>query len=511
MPIYPDPKTAPKDNRTWMVKVSVQNRQVVRRFRGLTARQIELEEAKLLVDLEKNGIKDTTTAPTFSSFCVETYAPWAEANLGRTTWENRTYIIATLVAHFGPTRLDKLTKHQVENFRTARRGAGIANSTINDEVKVLKAVLNHARYLDVPAVVPEVKRLKEIAVRGHAEPWSESQVEALFAGCQKEHPEFLPVLVFLLNTGCRKTEAIRLRWKSIDWTNSTIWIEPSEEWRPKDNEARAVPMSKVLRSWLKRLEARNEEREEPSEYVFVGSRKQGPWKRWPQRLFDESRDAAGLTGGPHKCRHTFASHYLAKGGSLFKLARILGQENEAVTEIYSHMLPGAMAEAAELIHFSPSVGPATAGVLAGETAVATVETCISDCISAPGEASAGESEKPQNPKDSEAFRLERVKRFELSTSTLARLDNTSNGPFKSTSGGFGRLEWLDPAGSSVSILYQRVTLRHPLNRHEVTPHEGGSVRRVAGRMTHRPCLGRFAHRPAPLPIRVAAPKKGGAR
>jgi integrase len=47
---------------------------------------------------------------------------------------------------------------------------------------------------------------------------------------------------------------------------------------------------------------------------------------------------------PHDLRHTFASRYLANGGDIFKLSRILGHSSVAVTEkTYAHLKPDAHA------------------------------------------------------------------------------------------------------------------------------------------------------------------------
>jgi len=57
--------------------------------------------------------------------------------------------------------------------------------------------------------------------------------------------------------------------------------------------------------------------------------------------FDRARKAAGLRGGPHTVRHTFASHFLAGQPDIGLLAQVLGHSEESVTRLYQHMLPSA--------------------------------------------------------------------------------------------------------------------------------------------------------------------------
>jgi integrase len=45
----------------------------------------------------------------------------------------------------------------------------------------------------------------------------------------------------------------------------------------------------------------------------------------------------------HDLRHTFASHWVAKGGDLFKLQKILGHQSVQMTMRYAHLAPEAFA------------------------------------------------------------------------------------------------------------------------------------------------------------------------
>jgi integrase len=77
-------------------------------------------------------------------------------------------------------------------------------------------------------------------------------------------------------------------------------------------------------------------------------RRQGPmFKRRNEAAWGQIRTAfttaltkAGITGFRfHDLRHTFASHFVTRGGSLKALQEILGHSDYKMTQRYSHLSP----------------------------------------------------------------------------------------------------------------------------------------------------------------------------
>lgn len=283
----------------------------------------------------------TRTVPKLSEFCAGAYRTHAMRHLKARTWTNRVYTLANLIAGLGELKLTDLGTGHIEKYKGDRIASGLRPSTINDELKVLRAVLAYARQLGVQAAQPTIKDVPTHGIRRRVTAWTGAEVSRLIKHVRALSREIEPLVVFLLNTGCRKGEALALEWTHVDLKRRLIFIEPSEEWQPKDGEPRQIPISDALLPYLER-------KRRSKRWVFPSSDGER-FVYWPQRAFDRAREAAGLQGGPHTCRHTFATHFLQGKPDMFLLARLLGHSHAYVTELYSHVLPDHLATARNVV------------------------------------------------------------------------------------------------------------------------------------------------------------------
>ena len=301
-------------------------------------------EAAKQIELNSRRRVELRTAPTFVSFCVEHYKPHAKAHLKASTWDKvRTYQVETLCKHFGDIKLSELTVLDVERFKSTRN---VGPTAVNNELRILRTILNYAETLGV--AVPKLK-WKRLPVRGkgRVRVWTASQVAALFDKTRTAAPELLPILIFMLNTGVRKGEAIACEWDWIDFKGAMIRIPSNDYWQPKNGLPREVPMGDIVRAILSgpRKHAR---------WVFP-NRFGGRYVDFPKDLFWKARNEAGLSGGPHTTRHTFASHFLYAVPDLRLLADVMGHSVTKVTELYTHLLPGHLEKARNAVNLSPTM------------------------------------------------------------------------------------------------------------------------------------------------------------
>lgn len=384
MPVYP------RDG-AWVVVIHHRGRRIDRRVDGKKA-DAEAYEARLRSQLEQGDpVQDPRRVPTFSSFCVETYAPHAELRLKPLTWSKRQHLLANLYEFFGALRLNQIDAAKVDAFAKQRKTDGLSPVTINNELRVLGRVIRFAREeRGIPVAEPKWSALPERGTK-KVRAWSQDDARRFLEVVAAHSPAILGVMTFLLNTGCRKGEAIALTWENVDTKRGYVRIWPSDEWSPKNDQAREVPISLSLEPWLA-------DDRRKGKWVFPapdGSR----YADFPKRGFNRARrlsatyacvkcsrprpivptgqrrlaafaatcecgrtkwreTARALAGGPHTLRHTYATAFLSKCPDLFLLGKLMGHSHERVTELYAHLLPDHLARARNVVDLSATAGPA---------------------------------------------------------------------------------------------------------------------------------------------------------
>ncbi|MGA7523551.1 MAG: site-specific integrase [Acidobacteriaceae bacterium] len=180
---------------------------------------------------------------------------------------------------------------------------------------------------------PRIAQLKE--PRFVLPTFTEQQVKRLIKWKPRsKYQRRLHVLIlFLLDTGCRISEALGLRVSDVDLDNLLVTLDG------KGRKQRVVPISFELRKALFRFCT---EAERKPEGLLFASRTGGTWNR-RNILRDVKRlcDDFGFTAPGrtlHAFRHTFAVNYLRRGGSVFHLQKVLGHSSLEMTRRYANLV-----------------------------------------------------------------------------------------------------------------------------------------------------------------------------
>ena len=347
MPVYR------KEKDRWRVRVWIRGQRIDWIVEG-TKKEAEAFEARKRVELETAQPQESRVVPTFSDFSAEKYKPHAKTHLKPNTWTRARYILATLIVHFGHLKLDEFTLDAIEVFERKRLASNNGPTTVNNELRLLHRVLTYAQELGHPVCIPRWKPLRSRTSRA-VKCWTETEVEKLMKAVIEKSSSILPLVVCLANTGMRCGEVLALTWDDVDVEKKEIRVQakPEEGWSPKSDKWRTVPINDALLAFL--LHPRK-----GIDAVFPCPSTGHRFAHWPTLQFDRARKAAGLVGGPHTLRHTYASHFLKNHPDLYLLGRVLGHSHSRVTEIYSHLLPNALAAARTAVSFTSPMGAAEA-------------------------------------------------------------------------------------------------------------------------------------------------------
>ncbi|KKM98158.1 hypothetical protein LCGC14_1160800 [marine sediment metagenome] len=216
------------------------------------------------------------------------------------------------------------------NNRRIRSESGTTPKTLNNELGYMRAVYNELRGLgqidyDNPLRLVKPFRIDERELSWLTDDQIATLLDAIRSGCDNPHVE--PVVRICLATGARWSEAegitpARLKNGSVTFSQT------------KSSRIRTVPVSSELESFIR-----------------------SHWKRYgPFTGSITSFRRALLRSGielpkgqaSHALRHTFASHFIQKGGNILTLQKILGHSSLAMTMRYAHLAPDHLRDAIKL-------------------------------------------------------------------------------------------------------------------------------------------------------------------
>jgi integrase len=121
---------------------------------------------------------------------------------------------------------------------------------------------------------------------------------------------------FLLNTGLRREEALKLRLEHVDLSQNVIFVE-----KTKTGQMRVIPLNRRAKEILIEL----------GENLFSKLNKHDVTNKFRHYL-----EQAGLEGFKlHSLRHTFATRLLSMGVDLYTISRLLGHTDMKTSMIYA--------------------------------------------------------------------------------------------------------------------------------------------------------------------------------
>lgn len=188
--------------------------------------------------------------------------------------------------------------------------------TIRGKVSEAARVLRWACRRGFIGVMPDVPTLEKPP--RHPRDYDQTQLQEIFGSLPKS-PD--PILRFILETGCRPSEACRLRWEDVDLSVGLCVIDRHKIVK-RTGEPRTIALSPAAREIIEKCPHREG-------FVFLNRLKQ-PFKPGGLRT-TLRRCTQKKYSRVYSLRHTRAQSILDNGGSLEDVAAILGNSANTAT------------------------------------------------------------------------------------------------------------------------------------------------------------------------------------
>ena len=160
--------------------------------------------------------------------------------------------------------------------------------------------------------------------------------------------QFVDETMFMLYTGCRVSEMLRIRCENVDLENETMTGGIKSTY----GRDRVIPIHPELLPIVKRYY------DPEHEFLFQRRAKQDTdsFTRWYLVKWQEAMEAVGFTHLTHDCRHTVQSKLDSAGANKVAVDRILGHSSKTIGEkVYTHKTIEELHEAIRLLNYGSLV------------------------------------------------------------------------------------------------------------------------------------------------------------
>lgn len=147
-----------------------------------------------------------------------------------------------------------------------------------------------------------------------------------------------PIIIVALNTGMRRGEIFKLKWRDIDFQRDIIYLFDT-----KNGDKREIPMNDLVKKTLIGV------RKHPDgPYVFC--KKDGtPYTNIKKSFLAALKKCGIINFRFHDLRHTFASQLVMSGIDLNTVRELMGHRDIKMTLRYAHLSPDHKRKAVEIL------------------------------------------------------------------------------------------------------------------------------------------------------------------
>jgi len=247
--------------------------------------------------------------------------------------ESKQYALKEFARFTGKYRVGDVSAADIDRFYRLLQ-ARVSESTAQGYITTLRSFFNRLVELKKLRINPvEDVKLARLDRKGRVRFCVPEEREKLIGNAPDDAMKFILYCGF--HAGLRKNEIIEARPEWFDLERGLLHVRASETFRPKDREARTIPLTSEFHEFSKHFGLRSPFLLHP-EVPHGKSRYRWDFRR-PWKNYMKVQGLGWVT--PHVMRHTFASLLASKGASIYKIAQWLGDDVAVVQRHYARLLP----------------------------------------------------------------------------------------------------------------------------------------------------------------------------
>ncbi|MHB1680842.1 MAG: tyrosine-type recombinase/integrase [bacterium] len=319
-------------------------------FRGSTKTQDKKLAQHIANTVEADLVRNKFSLPVKNNYTFLT--AWGQyiksLTNGKETIKNKQFAANHFLPVFKDKNIAAITQSEIKEYQLKRRlevlslpknqskkDSEINFRWINLEITTLHHFFNFCIEKGLIEKNPAsgVKKLNELS---RLKTLSGEDIQKLIAGATNKLTRDL--ITFLIYTGCRKGEALNLKWENVDLKNGVIAIKGT-----KTKKDRYFPISDALKPILMGIPKNPD-----SLYVF--NRNGAKLTDFKRSFHTACRNAGFKDMHIHDLRHVFGSKMAKAGMPLYTIGTLLGHTSPNMTMKYAHLMPDGLKAALDDAH-----------------------------------------------------------------------------------------------------------------------------------------------------------------